>query len=644
MKGTCVALNSIVGCIAVAMIYFVYSMKTDLDESCPTGDCASHFVAYGVVLLGITLFCMGWTCAYVVVFQRHKFLLKTVQLVYLIILLCLLEFATLMSITTGDIPSLNVGEVRQRALYVMTHPDVCQEFDMTDVCTAERNIDHIQNCMAAPTSDDLRATALLDTDGNPYDDENPAGTPDEDTSPWFGTPEGGCQMSSSSASDAQCEATCQCLNLGNGSGIVTEEMQASLESCKEFMHIKYQMAVEYFSYFLLTVIWYCLYTLYFNQKATAMVEKSDKRENDEIELERTKQFVQARVRVRQAQKLNVLGEEALYWALKCQKAGEVGKVRCGNYKRDLGEAEEAPPPEKFQLPRLPTWLVGKKEVVEEEESYETWPDWPLSVGAVKETMEETMPLREGGFKARLEAHSNFSRMTTKKEQQTGVFQLDTSPDFGPNNSGFYKKQNAGFIDNLMKDNRDNPNVPTNTDRESYYVHLEQLSYMVDENSPSAHQDLVTTCTPILDKNIEIKVTKKGKDGTIKQEDVDMTTMKEDKKGRLRRIKMYKYNLTETWVGMPLDKDTAQYMRDAAIWCFWEAKRRLESPSVRLQTHKIPKYYKHEELGDHDDNPDTPNKRGFFRPGPLGSSKKNNEQEFVVRAVRHSGASVHVLYL
>eukprot|EP01043_Picozoa_sp_COSAG02_P082752 COSAG02_NODE_20910_length_810_cov_1.337553_1_plen_114_part_00 len=106
MKGTCIVLNSVVGCIAIVMIWFVYSMRADLDESCPSGDCASHFVAMAIVLMGITLIFMGWTCAYVVFFQSFKFMLPICQFVYLVIILVLLEFATLMSITTGDIPSL----------------------------------------------------------------------------------------------------------------------------------------------------------------------------------------------------------------------------------------------------------------------------------------------------------------------------------------------------------------------------------------------------------------------------------------------------------------------------------------------------------------------------------------------------------
>lgn len=613
------------------MIYFVYGMKTDLDDNCPTGDCASHFVAYAVVLLGITLVVMGWTTSYVVFFQSMKYLLPICQLVYLVIIFALLEFATLMSITTGDIPSLDLGEIRKKALYIMTHPDICVDFDMTSVC--DRHLTSIDGCLSAPSTEDLRATAVLDKDGNAYD-AGGAIDPDETTSPWFSVPAGGCDMVGETAAESQCEASCKCLDLGGGSGTamqVTEEMQVALESCNEFLQIKYESEVEYLTYFLLTAIWYCIYTLYFNQKAAKAVQQADEEEAFAMELERKKQFVQAKVRITQAQKLNVVGEEALYWALKCQKASESGKVKCG-YKRDKGEAEDAPPPQRFQLPSLPTWLVGQEDE-QFEESYETWADWPLVAGIKKEqTFAEDDRLQRGLLLSRMENHRNFKRMTTKTEKESKKFQVETTPDFGPNNPDHYKKVNAGFIDNLMKENKENPHETTNSDRESYCTKsLEQLGYMVDDDSPQAHKDIVDNVSTSLDKNVQIEVTKKGKGDSIKESDID-TTMKYDKKGRLRRIKLYKVSLVEKWAedGMLINAETAQYLRDLATWHFWESKRRLESPSVQMQTRKIPKYYKHEMLGEPDD-PDT--QQGFFRPGARGSSKKKNEQDFVVRTAQ-----------
>lgn len=641
MKGICIVLNSIVGCIAIIMIWFVYSMKGDLDESCPDGDCASHLVAYAVVLMGITLVFMGWTCAYVVFFQSFKFMLPICQFVYLVIILALLEFATLMSITTGDVPSLDLGEIRKKALYIMTHPDVCQDFDMTAVCTLDDNMDSVESCQSAPSTEDLRLTAVLNKEGATYDPDGDV-DPDETSSPWYKVPAGGCSIVQDEGRTG-CEASCQCLTLGGGDGIpvdVTEEMQVALEKCNEFLQVKYEAELEYFTYFLLMSVWYCVYTLYFNQKAAQAVQKTDDDEAFAMEQERKKQFVQAKVRINQAQKLNVIGEEALYWALKCQKASEVGKVKCGNYKRDRGEAEEVPPPKGFQLPKLPAWISRAQE--EDEtfvESYETWADWPLVAGTtagkdfkpwIKETMQENAPLRTGGLLARMEAHQNFKRMTTKTEKEKKEFRVETTPDFGPDNPDFYIKANAGFIDDLMKENADNPNVETNDDRKSYYCQLEQLGYMVDEDSPEAHQDIVKTVRKELDRSNQIEVTKKGKNGTIKESDID-TTMQYDKKERLRRIKLYRIPVRESWTEeeMQLNAETGQYLRDAARWYFWEAKRRLESPSVQLQTRKIPKYYKHENLSNPEEGT---NKQGFFIPGARGSSKKDNEQDFVVRAV------------
>ena len=115
-----ICLNLITAILGVAMSIGVYLMWDDLEKNCPEEDeCASKFLAYAVVLAGVTLFFMGFTAAAVVFSQSNKYMVPVFQLAYLCICLGLLEVATLMSITTGDIPALDVHEIRENALNVM---------------------------------------------------------------------------------------------------------------------------------------------------------------------------------------------------------------------------------------------------------------------------------------------------------------------------------------------------------------------------------------------------------------------------------------------------------------------------------------------------------------------------------------------
>jgi hypothetical protein len=61
--------------------------------------------------------------------------------------------------------------------------------------------------------------------------------------------------------------------------------------------------------------------------------------------------------------------------------------------------------------------------------------------------------------------------------------------------------------------------------------------------------------------------------------------------------------------MPMDADTAEHLRDVAEYYFTEAKRRLESPSVQIQTRHIPKYHPYDNATG-----------GWYQPGARGTSR------------------------
>ena len=61
--------------------------------------------------------------------------------------------------------------------------------------------------------------------------------------------------------------------------------------------------------------------------------------------------------------------------------------------------------------------------------------------------------------------------------------------------------------------------------------------------------------------------------------------------------------------MPMDADTAEYLRDVAEYYFTEAKRRLESPSVQIQTRMMPKYFTYDNAAG-----------GWYQPGARGTSR------------------------
>lgn len=61
--------------------------------------------------------------------------------------------------------------------------------------------------------------------------------------------------------------------------------------------------------------------------------------------------------------------------------------------------------------------------------------------------------------------------------------------------------------------------------------------------------------------------------------------------------------------MPMDADTAKYLRDVAEYYFAEAKRRLESPSVQFQTRMRPKYFPYDNAA-----------KGWYQPGARGTSR------------------------
>ena len=114
-----IVLNLITALLGVGMAVGVYLMKEDLDKNCPDGGCASTFLAYSVVLAGVVLFFMGFMAAAIIFTNSNKYIVPVIQLAYLVIVLGLLEVATVMSITTGDIPALDVHEIRENALNIM---------------------------------------------------------------------------------------------------------------------------------------------------------------------------------------------------------------------------------------------------------------------------------------------------------------------------------------------------------------------------------------------------------------------------------------------------------------------------------------------------------------------------------------------
>lgn len=114
-----IVLNLITALLGVGMAVGVYLMKEDLEKNCPNGDCASTFLASSVVLAGVVLFFMGVMAAAIIFTNSNKYMVPVIQLAYLCITLGLLEVATLMSITTGDIPALDVHEIRENALQIM---------------------------------------------------------------------------------------------------------------------------------------------------------------------------------------------------------------------------------------------------------------------------------------------------------------------------------------------------------------------------------------------------------------------------------------------------------------------------------------------------------------------------------------------
>lgn len=328
---------------------------------------------------------------------------------------------------------------------------MCAKFDLTHVCTSEPNLYDANACAEAPTTEDreywkTQKCGKTDDECREYYDDLPEAS--------------GCVSNLDPETQRMvCSAACRCLDSHN---LDTEEKKIALEECTAYITETYAEHVEIFSYFLLGAIWYCLYSLYFNQEAAKTIKKAGDAADYEREVLMKKQFVQARVRVNQAQKLAVAGEEALYWALKCQECAELGECTVRN--TTDGEKEEADSEWDEGLATRgisrTTHCVGLAGKGEDDYAWK-WPFYEGTIGgfhegeegtkkfkpASGETMSAGAVLRTGELEKRMKKHHNYKRICSRNEREEGKFYLTgVMPEFGPDNEEWQLRENVANIE------------------------------------------------------------------------------------------------------------------------------------------------------------------------------------------------------